>query len=166
MAAVSLARASLQLVPASFTSSSYATSPPVFGFLCLRFGIWYLYSSLFIYLFGQVETRRAHPHTHTTHTHTRSSSLNSLVEDGNEMIVGSRRKQRGAQRTHDSAGEAPPQTNKTQGRGGWVTENCGRQRLSQSRWRTGEDTSKLEGPSETQSLRRDVHHWDEIGRSA
>ena len=49
MAAVSLARASLQLVPASFTSS-YATSPPVFGFLCLRFGIWYLSSSLFIYL--------------------------------------------------------------------------------------------------------------------
>ena len=26
------------------------------------------------------------------------------------MIVGSRRKQRGALRTHDSAGEAPPQT--------------------------------------------------------
>ena len=57
------------------------------------------------------------------------------------MIVGSRRKQRGALRTHDSAGETPParacaaqppSPDKTQGRGGWVTENCGRQRLSVS----------------------------------
>jgi len=40
-------------------------------------------------------------------------SNSSLVEDGNEMIldrVGSRSKQRGALCTHDSAGEAPPQT--------------------------------------------------------
>ena len=51
-----------------------------------------------------------------------------------------RRKQTGAPRTHDSAGEACP--DKTQGRGGWVTENCGRQRLSQSRRRTGENTTK------------------------
>ena len=31
-------------------TSSYATSPPVFGFLCLRFGFWIFYDSLFIYL--------------------------------------------------------------------------------------------------------------------
>ena len=46
MAAVSLARASLQLVPACISYELVcATSPPVFGFLCLRFGIWYLSSS-------------------------------------------------------------------------------------------------------------------------
>ena len=38
------------LCPPPSPTSSYATSPPVFGFLCLRFGIWYLSNSLFIYL--------------------------------------------------------------------------------------------------------------------
>ena len=63
------------------------------------------------------------------------------------MIVRSRRKQRGALRTHDSAGEAPPQTDT---RERWVQP---RQRLSQSRWRTGEDTTK---GRPRQLLRRDV----------
>jgi len=39
------------------------------------------------------------------------------------MIVGSRRKQRGALRTHDSAGEAPPQT-KHKGEVGGSQKNC------------------------------------------
>jgi len=47
------------------------------------------------------------------------------------MIVGSRRKQRGALRTHDSAEEAPPQT-KHKGEMGGSQKNCGRQRLSVS----------------------------------
>ena len=41
------------LCPPPSPTSSYATSPPVFRFLCLRFGIWYLSNSLFIYLFRQ-----------------------------------------------------------------------------------------------------------------
>ena len=46
-----------------------------------------------------------------------------------------------------------PSPDKTQGRGGWVTENCGRQRLSQL---LADGGGHNEGPSETQSLRRDV----------
>ncbi|EOD05993.1 hypothetical protein EMIHUDRAFT_219741 [Emiliania huxleyi CCMP1516] len=49
--AVLLARASLQLVLASFhLLLSYATWLCVFGFLCLRFGFWIFYCTLFIYL--------------------------------------------------------------------------------------------------------------------
>ena len=62
------------------------------------------------------------------------------------MIVGSRRKQRGALRTHDSAGEAPPQT-KHKGEVGGSQKDCGRQQLSVS-LADGENTN--EGTSETQ----------------
>ena len=52
-----LARASLELVLTSFhLLLSYATWLCVFGFLCLRFGFWIFYDSLFIYLFIIIET--------------------------------------------------------------------------------------------------------------
>ena len=51
---------------------------------------------VFPFLFGKTYTADA-------------NAASSLVgRNDNEMIVGSRRKQRGALRTHDSAGEAPP----------------------------------------------------------
>ena len=46
-----LARASLEVVLTSFhLLLSYATWLCVFGFLCLRFGFWIFYCTLFIYL--------------------------------------------------------------------------------------------------------------------
>jgi len=58
------------LCPPPSPTSSYATSPPVFSFLCLRFGIWYLSNSLFIYLFcgGFSSFHTCHAHHSLRHT--------------------------------------------------------------------------------------------------
>ena len=68
------------------------------------------------------------------------------------MIVGSRRKQRGALRTHDSAGETPPQT-KHKGEVGGSQKDCGRQQLSVS-LADGERNTK------GRTVRTSIH-WDE-----
>ena len=71
---------------------------------------------------------RSRPTTRSTR-----GSWRGLTHDLSVLATraGSRRKQRGALRTHDSAGEAPPQT-KHKGELGGSQKNCGRQRLSVS----------------------------------
>ena len=66
------------------------------------------------------------------------------------MIVGSRRKQRGALRTHDSAGETPPQTEHKGEVGGSQKTAAASDRAS--RWRTGRGTQR--------DVRTSIH-WDE-----
>ena len=71
--------------------------------------------------------------------------------------------QRGAPRTHDSAGETPPQT-KHKGEVGGSQKDCGRQQLSVS-LADGENTQRRDVRNATQEgTHARVHHRDEIGR--